>query len=455
MFHHTPKLTAIILSLLVFFSCKKEQHSVVNDESALVTSAQTFFASSIAGGAERINSKNYRATRTKNANWALAQHIQLPMGDAVVVPVVYKDPLFVSSEVSGRGVFNLSDLATLLVYKDSNAIFHYGLVTFVPDSDAVKAGTFTSGLVLYEDWFGNSLSKPGRLRSSQLAGPGGSSTATEVDVVQNIEVCNELDGYNYSSDDPAGGISWSETTCTTYGFQQNPGPFLGRVGLAPIYGARIVSIANIVQGPPHNPIGNITDYIKCFTQGDAGHTFTVTLAVEQPTPNTRQPWSFSDGPVGSSAAGNVFNTGHTWLIFNENTGYGTTTRNVGFYPDDIVTPWSPSAQGVLNDDEGTSYNISLTITVNSSQFFDILSYINDLSGPASTYNLNSFNCTSFAVDALANGDVAVPATVGTWQGNGKGLDPGDLGEDIRGMQLGANMQRNTTSSYHPNVGNCN
>ena len=70
------------------------------------------------------------------------------------------------------------------------------------------------------------------------------------------------------------------------------------------------------------------------------------------------------------------------------------------------------------------------------------------------YNLNSNNCTTFALDAMDAGGVSIPSTVGTWAFNGQGLDPGDLGEDIRGMQLGSNMTRSTVGSGHPNVGTC-
>jgi hypothetical protein len=71
------------------------------------------------------------------------------------------------------------------------------------------------------------------------------------------------------------------------------------------------------------------------------------------------------------------------------------------------------------------------------------------------YDLNTNNCTSFAIHALQAGNINVPATVGSWADGGFGYDPGDLGEDIRTMALGSSMTRNTTYNDHPNKYNCN
>jgi hypothetical protein len=447
-----------MLAMLVFFSCTKDVHSVNDNTARAIQSAKAFFTQSVATAAATINRKNYRASQLRSLRWDMAQRVQLSIGDAVVVPIVYKSNLYISSEVSGASIFNLNDLTSLVIYKDSTASLHFGVVTYIPDTVAIQSHELSSGIIMYEDWFGNSLAKPRRFSANYLeeaAGIGGSSNSIETDVVQSIQVCNEVDGYNYSPDDPEGGITtWSETTCTTYGFQNNYGPSFGARNLPGIFGTRISAVSTVLQGPPKNPIGDIADYLKCFTPGDNGQQFTVTLAVEQPSPGTRQPWSFTTGWVGGSIdAGNAVNVGHTWLIFKEVGVNGTTIRNVGFFPQEIVSPSSPGAPGILSDDEGTPYNVCLTMTVNSSQFFSIASYVSQ--GTASVYNLNSYNCTSFAVDALATAAINIPATVGTWIPNGKGLDPGDLGEDIAGMPTTSTMKPNTTGTAHPNQGSCN
>jgi hypothetical protein len=188
--------------------------------------------------------------------------------------------------------------------------------------------------------------------------------------------------------------------------------------------------------------------------GGTDHTYTVTVCVDQPIPGTRLPWRLQDGPQSSSAANNPVDVGHTFLIFSETYGGNTITRNVGFYPRTGVNPWYPSDQGQLNNNEGSSYNISLTITINSAQFFNMLNYVSQGNNPGYSYDLNSNNCTTFAIKTLQAGSVNLSSQIGVWF-KGSGYDPGDLGEDIRNMSLSSGMVRNTVQSSHPNVGNCN
>ena len=145
--------------------------------------------------------------------------------------------------------------------------------------------------------------------------------------------------------------------------------------------------------------------------------------------------------------------GHTFLIFSESGFNGTITRNIGFYPKNGVNPLQPISQGQLNNDANTDYNISLTITLTNSQFFQMMEFLSHGNDPGYNYDLNSNNCTNFALNTLGAAGVALPATRGTWL-NGEGFNPGDLGEDIRTMQLAPNMSRNTTYNDHPNIGNC-
>lgn len=152
----------------------------------------------------------------------------------------------------------------------------------------------------------------------------------------------------------------------------------------------------------------------------------------------------------------MINTGHTFLILTENDQGNIISRNVGFYPSGIVVPTTTGAfsQGVLGDDESHIYNISLTVTVTSAQFFNILNFISLGNNPGFYYNLNTNNCSTFAINAMGAGEVSLPSTRGSWPG-GSGNDPGDLGQDILGMSLSPNMTRNTVEKLHPNVGSCN
>jgi hypothetical protein len=212
---------------------------------------------------------------------------------------------------------------------------------------------------------------------------------------------------------------------------------------------------NIVILPPTNPILNLPEYLKCFTNvGGTDHTYTVTICVQQPVPGSRTPWKFTDGgPIGSSGEQNIVDVGHTFLVFTETYGNTTITRNVGLYPSGGVKPSSPISPGVLNNDEVHNYNISATFTVTSANFFLMLNFLQRATEPGFNYNLNGENCTSFALQTLAQGGINLPNTIGAWF-QGSGCNPGDLGEDIRHMTPLSNMTESTITGYHLNAGKC-
>jgi hypothetical protein len=202
-----------------------------------------------------------------------------------------------------------------------------------------------------------------------------------------------------------------------------------------------------------NIIGNINDYLKCFDNIPGNdHTYQVKLCVIQPNPGKRDPWSFSDSNRKKATQNPVF-VGHTYLILTAITPNKTTVRNVGFYPTETVHPYSPISQGILNNDQAHEYDVALTITMTNSQFFNALNYLPKGNMRGFNYNLNNNNCSTFAVDALAAAQIVIPRTIGTWT-NGKGMNPGDLGEDLKGMTLSSNMKLQTTFSHHPNIGDC-
>jgi hypothetical protein len=87
----------------------------------------------------------------------------------------------------------------------------------------------------------------------------------------------------------------------------------------------------------------------------------------------------------------------------EITPSGTTTRNVGFYPETSATPISPIDKGQLNNNQDHSYDISLTITMTNSQFFDVINLIPQGNNEGYSYNLCNNNCTTFSINALIPG----------------------------------------------------
>jgi hypothetical protein len=155
-------------------------------------------------------------------------------------------------------------------------------------------------------------------------------------------------------------------------------------------------------------------------------------------------------PAGSA---DLVSAGHAFLILSQWDMVGRITRNVGFYPKTPVSPFSPATQGQLSNDDEHEYDISLTIEMDNSKFFTLLDFISHGNDPGYNYDLNSNNCSSFAIRAIRSTGINLPFNPGTWP-NGGGFNPGDLGEDIRTMNLQPGMTKTTEKTSHPNWGIC-
>lgn len=483
-------INILILLIAIFYcSCKKENSIVLTPEQSLINRAENFFQPQIEGkipshqlaqGDIGFIEKNPRKLLERRPLWDKASIMNLSSGFAVVIPVHYNKPFIIKSNVGGNKFYNINDLTKLLIYQDKDQHYHAELITSIPDSNYKSlVNEAFNGLLLVEDWYGNSIDKYKYERNGIIKRFRNIPTAillseaTQLSTVpkpdnlrQNgfITVCYEISGYNYSVNDPNNGYHWTEPVgCETY-FANIDSGYTGNNAYinASNYGSIPTGDYGSSQNYPadailvfagNNIIGNIKDYNKCFTNvaGNA-NTYEVKLCVAQPVPGTREAWAAS-GLNGSSADGNPVFVGHTFLIFTEKTPTQTISRNVGFYPESSVYPYSPSVQGLLNNDEIHDYNISLAITMTSSEFTTILDFISQGNNSGYNYNLNSNNCTTFALNALASAGINIQRTAGTWL-NGGGLNPGDLGEDIRNMSPPSHITKSTNFVWHYNQGKC-
>jgi hypothetical protein len=448
-----------------------------NFQPALITQARNYFLQHIETAVPVNTAANPRNTRTKvrpAAVWDAAYTIPFRNGEAVVVPLHYPKEQFLKTNVGGNNSFKLDDAATLLLYRDSVTAWHAELVTALPDTAFLKSpytGRF-SGIILVDDWWGNPLHKFRFDPSGNIRQPGSrpgtaatplSSPGHAADVSNAWEEqCYFMDGYNYSSGDPEG-YYWSEFLGCNYtqvdggagGYSGYSGPALKLLGGGVGPPKTIPLHQRDMSAPPTNPIADVRDYFKCF-QNVPGATYEATICVNQPAPGTRTPWVFALN-TGSSGGTSPVNVGHTFLVLKETLPGSDIpiVRNVGFYPAIKTTPFDDGGvQGVLNNDDGHEYDISGGFTVTSGDlFFNILSYVMTGNDIGYQYNINSNNCTTFAIDALAAGHIYVPSTTGYWVG-GLGNDPGDLGEDLRNSTI-TGMTRGTGDLSHPNSGYCN
>lgn len=458
------KLSLVFLSIVMYTACSKHE-PVRNDSSTvdLIAEANQYFIQSKIASLPN-NPQNPRTQSLKTPDWSAAYIAEMKIGRVVLVPVRYVKPLYVRYSFAGDRVFCLDNLTKLLIYKDSLGIFHNELVTAFPDSVFVAGHSKSfKGLVFVDDFQGYPLHKykfeaDGIVTfSTQETNVSNAKKIVENDI---IEICNVIGGYNYSPSLPNEGYAWSEEICTINVVQLSQEVPSNELldnfgGSANIVWPTYIT-TNYSLNIGNSPIGNIQQYLGCFTNiAGNSNTYTVTLCVDQPKPETRTPWVFQNTVYSSSAAGTPVDVGHTFLIFTQAAGSNVVQRNMGLYPNGTVTPSAPLARGMLNDDETHQYNISLSVTVTNSQFFQMLSAAAQpgVFWPPYQYDLNSNNCSAFALNVFAAAGINLPRTTGTWPGGG-GCNPGDLGEDIRAMPLTSNESLNTTQTTHPNIGTC-
>ena len=118
------------------------------------------------------------------------------------------------------------------------------------------------------------------------------------------------------------------------------------------------------------------------------------------------------------------------------------------YPTDFF-----STPGIFGNDEGHSFDVSLTVPINSSGLSNLINGFISIAANNPVYNLGSLNCTDIALMAFeSNTNVNIPncESPGPWSGQ----TPGTLGQIIRNMPTPSGGVKNTTGGSTPN-NNCN
>jgi hypothetical protein len=450
----------LLIPLLCFVllagpACRKQATNTNANEQDLMQQARLLLDSLSTHG----HAVNYRAAQPKTIRWDIAQLVRVGNVQGLLVPIVYDNALLMKANFTGGQLFHIDYLTQFLFYKDSTGKNTARVITAFPDSNYFKDPTrLFTGIKFIEDWYGHSIQKllytpDGKIKSY-------TPNSKQPDELEVMQTCYTIEGYNYSPEIDET-ESWSEPAgCSTSyiddGSDDGVGGASGSSGSGGGGSSSAVALATVLPG--NSVIKSIKTYFQCFTNvGGNDHTYTVTVCVNQPDPGTRSPWTTSsNGSSGSSAGGNAVNTGHTFLILTETYGNTTITRNVGFYPGTDVNPIDITSQGTLNDDELHAYNISGAFTVDNAQFFNILNFISQGNTSGYLYNLNTNNCTTFVINAVAQAGINLPRTIGTWLG-GAGNDPGDLGQDLRSSNI-PGMTLNLTGGTdvsHLNIGQCN
>jgi hypothetical protein len=176
--------------------------------------------------------------------------------------------------------------------------------------------------------------------------------------------------------------------------------------------------------------------LKCFKTSEGAK---LKIYVQQPNENT------SD-VIGANSVGHAF-------VGIEQNGI---VRQLGFYPtgssNSALVAVGSSYPSEIRDNNNYLYHVSISNNISPAQLNAIINYIGNY---PSTYNVNSYACTDFAIKVGNLGGIPLNSTTVS-QLLFSGRSPGQLGQEIRGMSQVNGMQISTTKAMSPqSKGTCN
>lgn len=230
--------------------------------------------------------------------------------------------------------------------------------------------------------------------------------------------------------------SYTHTTCGNWSVTSETEYYMCDYSSSPNSGGSSDISTNEYWIQPQQPGGpDPIDLLDCFyTSGNSSGTHSVTIYVDQPIEGTTAPYFKNE-------SGEI-DPGHTFINLTQTYNGVTHSVTFGFYPLGGVKLINPNNDGVFNDDSAHDYDVSITKSLSASQFNSLLFAIKNKMN-YSTYNLNDKNCSDFGLEVFSRIGIQLPDTYGSWLLGG-GTNPGNLGQDLRNMQLSTGMTRNTT-----------
>ncbi len=139
----------------------------------------------------------------------------------------------------------------------------------------------------------------------------------------------------------------------------------------------------------NEPAIDITAYFKCFDNvPSAGATFTIKLCADLPV-NSNPAYV----TLGSSS-------GHAFITLTKTNGSLSVTQSYGFYPTQSISLLNPFGNviGGIKDNGGHEINASIVMTINESQFTSIKT--NSIAWSTKSYSLAGYNCTNYALNVF-------------------------------------------------------
>lgn len=204
----------------------------------------------------------------------------------------------------------------------------------------------------------------------------------------------------------------------------------------------LIANTDFVEGEGNFPAFPISD---CYYTPSGASTQSVTIYVEQPVEGQPKPYR--------KILGVGVNPGHTFITVSQSIGGQTYRRTIGYYPQGDVEPSDPESLGVVKDNNGLEYHVSVTFPLNSTQFTNLIQLVDHDINNTIDYDLNEYNCTDWAMDMVnSTGVITLPECFDTWPGGG-GSNPGTLGEYLRTIILPSGATRDSNGGTAP-ANNC-
>lgn len=228
------------------------------------------------------------------------------------------------------------------------------------------------------------------------------------------------DGSNTESDSFSGNVVITDLSGMVFSnFYYNSGELIGEVNLNNYYSSDTDPCWGIACG---------IDLEEVVINA------TLTIYALEPNPGS------GDTSVVTIAGASV---GHTFISITQ----GNSTSVYGYYPvSNWINPWNTSGSSVLGNDSNNLFSASITTTISGGQLQLI---INASINFNTTYNLNTYNCTDFAIEMGNLGGLNLPPSNGTWTNGGNGSNPGTLGMEIRNRNQQQGQTINTNGGNSP------
>jgi len=155
---------------------------------------------------------------------------------------------------------------------------------------------------------------------------------------------------------------------------------------------------------------------------------TITVCVDQPGKGGDR--QLFEGFPGTES----FDAGHCFIKLKKD---GKKEYSCGFYPvaPRLINPvFNPKSKGKIQSDKDRPIDVEYTIVLSDEEFKKVEDFVRKSRRNKPDYDVHDYNCVNWVLDCVELVSNEIPRTKKNYPGSNKpGLNPGDLGEDLRDL----------------------